>query len=208
MRIVYELNEFSDSACENISQRLLTHLIPHILGNKFLLIDNSDEDAVKHIVSQLISGETPDEPLTVAPHVGPRPTVVADAHWWEYNVSRIAIQQGGSHVPFQQTASQIATDQGAWWQQTPSRQQSASQIAIRGAASRRQIDSAQDEPGAIATAGGVIGGGLGVLTVIAAFLEPTDQGRIHIFLIPIIFSVVGFMVGSGIEKVIRKARKM
>jgi hypothetical protein len=64
-----------------------------------------------------------------------------------------------------------------------------------------------DEPGAIAMAGLLIGGGFGVLVVIAAFLDPTFEGRVYIFLPAIIFGVIGFAVGSGIEKVVRHVRK-
>lgn len=64
-----------------------------------------------------------------------------------------------------------------------------------------------DEPGTIASIGLFIGGGFGVLLVIGAFLDPTFEGRVYIFLPAIILGVLGFGIGYGIEKAIKQVRK-
>jgi hypothetical protein len=53
MKINYELEEFSDETCTEISKQLRTELIPHILEKKTLLIDKINEDAVDEILSKV-----------------------------------------------------------------------------------------------------------------------------------------------------------
>ena len=56
-------------------------------------------------------------------------------------------------------------------------------------------------------AGALVGGGFGVAVVIAALTDPTYEGTVYIFLPAIIFALVGFWLGSGVENLIRRGRK-
>jgi hypothetical protein len=73
--------------------------------------------------------------------------------------------------------------------------------------SSRSTPKNNDDPGGIALAGLLIGGGFGVLVVIAAFSDPNYEGRVYLFLPAIIFGVIGFAIGSAIESGIRKTKK-
>ena len=53
MRISYDMSEFSEEICESLSFRLRDLLIPHLLNNKSLLIDKSDEGAVELILTEI-----------------------------------------------------------------------------------------------------------------------------------------------------------
>ena len=149
MKINYELQEFSDEACTEISRQLRTELIPHILESKSLLIDKINEGAVDEILSKIGS------------------------------VHSLQEQQDSTWVPALTTREKVNTTSGR----------------------------SDDEPGGIALIGALIGGGFGVLMVIAALSDPNYEGRVYLFLPAIIFAVVGFYVGSGIEKGVRQARK-
>jgi hypothetical protein len=48
---------------------------------------------------------------------------------------------------------------------------------------------------------GIVGVGLGVVTVIAAFASPSFEGRVYFFLPAIIFGVIGMLVGTVIDKI-------
>ena len=149
MKINYELEGFSDETCTEISRQLRTELIPHILENKSLLIDKTNEGVVEEILSKIGS------------------------------VHSLQEHQETSWVPELTTREIVNTTSGR----------------------------TNDEPGGIALAGALIGGGFGVLVVIAALTDPNFEGRVYLFLPAVIFAVVGFYVGSGIEKGFRQARK-
>ena len=48
---------------------------------------------------------------------------------------------------------------------------------------------------------GIVGVGVGVVTVIAAFASPSYEGRVYFFLPAIIFGVIGMLVGTVIDKI-------
>lgn len=149
MKINYELEDFSDETCAQISRQLRTELIPHILENKSLLIDKTNEGVVEDILSKIGS------------------------------VHSLQEHQETTWVPELTTRQIVDTTSGR----------------------------SNDEPGGIALVGALIGGGFGVLVVIAALSDPNYEGRVYLFLPAVIFAVVGFYVGSGIEKGVRQARK-
>ena len=149
MKINYELEDFSDETCAQISRQLRTDLIPHILENKSLLIDKTNEGVVEDILSKIGS------------------------------VHSLQEHQETTWVPELTTRQIVDTTSGR----------------------------SNDEPGGIALVGALIGGGFGVLVVIAALSDPNYEGRVYLFLPAVIFAVVGFYVGSGIEKGVRQARK-
>jgi hypothetical protein len=166
MKLSYDLSEFSDEICENISRRLGSLLIPHLLNEKTLLIDNANVDKVEELLSDLGSVEATDDLETTSPSITTSRPLLND-------YERLL-----SEHKFGTSTSPVNTS-----------------------------PKSEDEPGAIAMAGLLIGGGFGVLIVIAAFLDPTFEGRVYIFLPAIILGVIGFAVGSGIEKAVRQARK-
>ena len=149
MKINYELEDFSDETCAQISRQLRTELIPHILENKSLLIDKTNEGVVEDIRSKIGSVHTLQE------------------------------HQETTWVPELTTRQIVDTTSGR----------------------------SNDEPGGIALVGALIGGGFGVLVVIAALSDPNYEGRVYLFLPAVIFAVIGFYVGSGVEKGVRQARK-
>ena len=149
MKINYELEEFSDETCAEISRQLRTELIPHILENKSLLIDKTNEGVVEEILSKIGS------------------------------VHSLQEHQETTCVPELTTREIVNTTSGR----------------------------PNDEPGGIALVGALIGGGFGVLVVIAALSDPNYEGRVYLFLPAVIFAVVGFYIGSGIEKGVRQTRK-
>ena len=53
MRISYQLEEFSEEACDQISSQLRSRQIPHLLENKLLLIDKVDESEVESVLADL-----------------------------------------------------------------------------------------------------------------------------------------------------------
>lgn len=166
MRLSYDLSEFSEEICEDISRQLRELLIPHLLNEKTLLIDNVDIAKVEELLSELGAVEDTNKPeIAPSPTRHPRPSI--------QDYERLL-----SEHTFGTSNSPVNT--------------------------RPKSD---DEPGAIAMAGLLIGGGFGVLLVIAAFLDPAFEGRVYIFLPAIILGVIGFAVGSGIEKAARQARK-
>jgi hypothetical protein len=166
MRLSYDLSEFSEEVCEDISRRLRSLLIPHLLDEKRLLIDNVDVGKVEELLSDLGAIEDTNG-LETTP-----PPMTSSRH------SLNDYERLFSEYSFGTSTSPVDT--------------------------RPKSD---DESGAIAMAGLLIGGGFGVLLVIAAFLDPTFEGRVYIFLPAIILGVIGFAVGSGIEKAVRQARK-
>ena len=166
MRLSYDLSEFSDEICENISSRLRDLLIPHLLNEKTLLIDNVDVAKVEELLSELGAVED-----TIDPEIAPM----------QITHSKPSIQD------YEKLLSGLSSETSN--------------------SSGNTYVKSEDEPGAIAMAGLLIGGGFGVLIVIAAFLDPTFEGRVYIFLPAIILGVIGFAVGSGIEKAVRQARK-
>ena len=74
-------------------------------------------------------------------------------------------------------------------------------------ASQAFSQKSDDDSGGIALVGALIGGGFGVVAVVGALSDPNYEGPVYLFLPAIIFAVIGFFVGSGIEKGIRHARK-
>ncbi len=166
MRLSYDLSEFSEETCEDISRQLRGLLIPHLLNEKTLLIDNVDVAKVEELLSELGAVEDANKPeIAPGPTTHPRPSI--------QDYERLL-----SEHTFGTSTSPVKTS-----------------------------PKSDDEPGAIAMAGLLIGGGFGVLIVIAAFLDPTFEGRVYIFLPAIILGVIGFAVGSAIEKAVRQARK-
>jgi hypothetical protein len=94
--------------------------------------------------------------------------------------------------------------------QSPSRRQPPSNEHLPASpeATRPMPDSTENQPpGIITLLGGLVGGGFGVFIVIAAFLDPTFEGSISIFLPAIILGALGIMVGSFIEKTINRLRR-
>jgi hypothetical protein len=166
MRLSYDLSEFSEEVCEDISRRLRSLLIPHLLDEKRLLIDNVDVDTVEALLSDLGAIEDTSSLESTTPSMTSSRPSIGD-------YERLL-----SEYSFGTSTSPVNT--------------------------RPRSD---DESGAIAMTGLLIGGGFGVLIVIAAFLDPTFEGRVYIFLPAIILGVIGFAVGSGIEKAVRQARK-
>jgi hypothetical protein len=166
MRLSYDLSEFSEETCEDISRQLRGLLIPHLLNEKTLLIDNVDVAKVEQLLSDLGTVEATDDLEIASPSIpSSRPSLP--------DYERLL-----SEHTFGTSTSPVNTS-----------------------------PKSEDEPGAIAMAGLLIGGGFGVLIVIAAFLDPTFEGRVYIFLPAIILGVIGFAIGSGIEKAFRQARK-
>lgn len=166
MRLSYDLSEFSDETCEDISRQLRNLLIPHLLDVKTLVIDNAHVDKFEELLADLGDIENIDSPEKGPPSMSSsRPSL----HYYERLLSELSF--GASTSPVNTTPK------------------------------------SDDESGAIAMAGLPIGGGLGVLLVIAAFLDPTFEGRVYIFLPAFILGIIGFAVGSGIENVVRQARK-
>ena len=166
MRVSYDLSEFSEEICQDISRKLRGLLIPHLLDERTLLIDNVDVAKVEELLGELGAVEDSNRrEIVSSPTPHPRPSI----------------------QDYERLISELS-----YGTSTPSVHKSA---------------KSDDEPGAIATAGLLIGGGFGVLIVIAAFLDPTFEGRVYIFLPAIILGVIGFAVGSGIEKVVRQARR-
>lgn len=166
MRISYDLSEFSEEICEDISGRLRELLIPHLLNERTLLIDNVDVAKVEELLSELGAvDDIIDSEIAPSTNTHPRPSIQ------DYERFLAEHTFGTSTSP------------------------------------ANTSPKSEDEPGTIAMAGLLIGGGFGVLIVIAAFLDPTFEGRIYIFLPAIILGVVGFYVGDVIEKAVRRARK-
>lgn len=166
MRLSYDLSEFSEETCEEVSRQLRGFLIPHLLNEKNLLIDNVDVVKVEQLLSELRAVEATDDFEIASPSItSSRPSI----HDYERLLSEHTF--GTSNSP-------VITS-----------------------------PKSDDEPGTIAMAGLLVGGGFGVLIVIAAFLDPNFEGRVYIFLPAIILGVIGFAVGSGIEKAVRLARK-
>jgi hypothetical protein len=163
MRLSYDLSEFSEEICENLSLRLRDLLIPHLLDNNSLLIDKSDESTVELILSEFGSVDSLQDQLNPP-----------------WNSAR--------------TTQDIIDD---YLEQTSSGNSPIDTTSYESG----------EEAGAIAMFGLLIGGGFGVLIVIGAFTDPNFEGRVYIFLPAIIFGVLGFGIGLGIEKAIKQVRK-
>jgi hypothetical protein len=163
MKISYELQDFDLETCEEISKQLRAELVPHILDNKLLLIDKTNEDVVDKILSKIGSVHS-----------------LLDHHdsTWTPPLSTQEIID----MLIEEDSSESST-------------------------SKTTSYDSNDEPGTIALVGLLIGGGFGVLIVIAAFSDPSFEGRVYIFLPAIILGLLGFAIGYGIEKVIQQVRK-
>ncbi len=166
MRISYQLEEFSEDACDQISSQLRSRQIPHLLENKFLLIDKVDESEVESVLANLGNVEEINPVLD-------SPKSVNTDHKIPKIFEGIRINQNRVHH-----------------REFPKRP-----------------EKSEDEPGALAILGGLAGGGLGVFIVIQAFLDPTYEGRVYLFLPAIILGSIGFYGFYAVEKGIRKAKK-
>ena len=165
MRLSYDLSEFPEETRAEISRQLQGLLIPHLLNEKTLLIDNVYVAKVEELLSDLGAVEDSNDFETTSSSMPkPRPSIN------DYEKFLSDMSTGVPNSPI------------------------------------NKIAKSDDEPGAIAMTGLLIGGGFGVLIVIAAFLDPTFEGRVYIFLPAIILGVIGFAIGSGIEKAVRQAR--
>lgn len=122
----------------------------------------------------------------------------------KFNVSDSADVLGNSHVSTPAWKKRLEHDHPELFQPAPTKLK-----PIRTSASRKTMKTSAfpDEGGPFAMVGMIIGGMFGILIVIAAFLDPTYQGRIYLFLPALIFAGVGMAIGMGIEWAIKTTRR-
>lgn len=168
MNINYELDEFSTTTIETITNQLRIKKIPHLIEGNQLLVSKSDEFAVDKILSEF------------------------------------GVVEQNQLIPEDSNSAVKKPD----WQVAYERDQlrRVEKVPSIPKPSKPKTAKETEESSIFQTIGMLLGGIFGVAIVVAAFLDPSYEGRIYLFLPAIIFGVVGFFIGSAIDSAINKSK--
>lgn len=164
MKINYELDEFSTSTIETITNHLRIEKIPHLIEGNQLLVDKSDEFAVDKILSE----------------------------FGEVEQNQVITEDSNSAVKKPDWKVAYERDQLRRVEKVPS---------IPKPPKSQNVKETQ-QSSIFQTIGMVLGGIFGVAIVVAAFLDPTYEGRIYLFLPAIICAGVGLAIGMAVDRLV------
>ncbi len=164
MKINYELDEFSATTIEAITNQLRTKKIPHLIEGNQLLVSKNDEIAVDKILSEF---------------------GVVEQNQLITEDSNSTIKKPDWQVAYER-------DQLRRVEKVPAIPKPPKPKTVRDT----------KESSIFQTIGMVLGGIFGVAIVVAAFLDPTYEGRIYLFLPAIICAGIGLAIGMALDRLV------